>query len=177
MAKKKTAQRIMDAAYLLACQKGISNISMRDIASAAGVAPSQLTYHYKTKENLICALIDYILEHNEPKMREAVKEGNCADEKINLLSRFVREALSKNRELMNLVLDVTLRANWAPAFKSKISDVYSAAARTVCRIVGLENEAAGEKRQNAVNRFFRALYEAAVSSTMELVTPVAYSAD
>ena len=58
MYKQSTSEKIKRAAYELLATKGYSFVSMRDIAKKAGIVVGQLTYHYKTKENLIEKVID-----------------------------------------------------------------------------------------------------------------------
>ena len=60
--EKDTSKRILEAALNLISQNGYAQVSMRDIAQEAGVAISQISYHYKNKEGLFIALIRQLKE-------------------------------------------------------------------------------------------------------------------
>ena len=52
--ERDTPKRILEP-RLTYSQRGYANVSMRDIARQAGVAISQIAYHYKNKEGLFIA--------------------------------------------------------------------------------------------------------------------------
>lgn len=51
--RENSRDKILDAAFRLLSKKGYANVSMRDIAAEAQVALGLLTYHFRTKENLL----------------------------------------------------------------------------------------------------------------------------
>jgi AcrR family transcriptional regulator len=55
-------QRIADAALRLSVERGLEAVSVRDIASSAGVSLSAINYHYQTKNNLIMCLFESCLD-------------------------------------------------------------------------------------------------------------------
>lgn len=65
MSKRETEsvkQRIADAALKLCVERGLEAVSVRDIASFAGVSLSAINYHYHTKNNLIMYLYESCLD-------------------------------------------------------------------------------------------------------------------
>ena len=50
---KKTQLKIVKTAIKLFNKGGVSNVRVQDIAVAAGISPGNLTYHYKTKKDLM----------------------------------------------------------------------------------------------------------------------------
>ena len=60
--KKHVRENIKEATIELLAEKGYASVSTRDIVKRADTALGQLTYYYKTKDNLICEVIDEIIE-------------------------------------------------------------------------------------------------------------------
>jgi AcrR family transcriptional regulator len=52
-----TADRILDAAFTSIATRGCGSVTLRGIAEEAGVALSQLSYYYGTKEKLFAAVL------------------------------------------------------------------------------------------------------------------------
>jgi len=57
---KKTQEKIVVTAIRLFNQKGVGNIRLQDIAKSAKISPGNLTYHYKTKKDLMEAVLHYM---------------------------------------------------------------------------------------------------------------------
>ncbi len=51
--QSKTRLRIQEETIILLNKKGLSNVTMRDVAGALNMSPGNLTYHYPKWENLI----------------------------------------------------------------------------------------------------------------------------
>lgn len=60
--KENTSDKILMTAFECLSAKGYANVSMRNIADEAGVALSQLAYHYKNKETLFTAVINMMMD-------------------------------------------------------------------------------------------------------------------
>ena len=59
--KKNTSDKIKEATLNILARDGYDELSMRKIAKEADVALGQLTYYYKTKDNLVVCVVDEIL--------------------------------------------------------------------------------------------------------------------
>ncbi len=59
---KKNKDLILENALNLFNNEGYLNVSIRQIASATGISHSNLIYHYKTKQDIVTALHNQILE-------------------------------------------------------------------------------------------------------------------
>lgn len=57
---KKTQLKIVKTAIRLFNKGGVANVRVQDIAVAAGISPGNLTYHYKTKKDLMVAVLQYM---------------------------------------------------------------------------------------------------------------------
>lgn len=61
----KTKEKIIQESVRLFNEEGFAHVSLRDIAGAIGISQGNLTYHYKTKEMLIMAIYERMLEESE----------------------------------------------------------------------------------------------------------------
>ena len=75
--KKKTKDRIMEAAEQLFSEKGLDATSMRDITTAAGVNLASVNYHFGSKDSLISAIF---ARHLEPLNAARIEMLDMAEE-------------------------------------------------------------------------------------------------
>jgi TetR/AcrR family transcriptional repressor of bet genes len=54
-------QQIIHAAFDVASRKGLAALTVRLVAAKAGLSTGLVLFHYKTKEHLVIALLDYVL--------------------------------------------------------------------------------------------------------------------
>lgn len=57
---KKTQKKIVKTAIQLFNKNGVANVRVQDIAIASSISPGNLTYHYKTKRDLMEAVLKYM---------------------------------------------------------------------------------------------------------------------
>ena len=91
--KEATERRneILDVAERLFCAKGYDNTSTNDILAEIGIARGTLYYHFKSKEDILDAMIDRILDGI------ISKAGSIAlDESIPVLERLTQTVLAAN---------------------------------------------------------------------------------
>ena len=60
-----TATRILEAAFTVLSRQGYENTSTKDIAEEAGVAQGLIHYHYKSKQMLVLAVLEYVCQKVE----------------------------------------------------------------------------------------------------------------
>jgi TetR/AcrR family transcriptional repressor of bet genes len=54
--------QILRAAYDVASRKGLAGLTVRDVAAKADLSTGLVLFHFKSKEQLVLALLDYVLE-------------------------------------------------------------------------------------------------------------------
>ncbi len=74
---------IVEAFYETAKAEGLENVSIAKIAHKMGIQPSLIIYYYKTKEDLIFALIEFNLEKYSAIYRPGENGGLHAGEKLS----------------------------------------------------------------------------------------------
>lgn len=77
-----TYEAIMQATYRAFCEHGYADLTTREIAEEFEKSRSLLHYHYDTKQELIVALLDYLLDSHPAKA--AADEIENPDERLEL---------------------------------------------------------------------------------------------
>ena len=82
---------ILDVAERLFCSKGFDNTSTNDILNEIGIARGTLYYHFKSKEDILDAMIERLT--NQIVAKAAII---ALDDTIPVLERLTRTILSFN---------------------------------------------------------------------------------
>src|SRR5690349_17135709 len=68
-------EQIVDAATAIIAEQGIQNLSLSEIEKRAGMARGQLTYYFKTKEDILLAVFDRVLQRMHERVGKPEEEG------------------------------------------------------------------------------------------------------
>lgn len=117
-------EHILEAAYKLLAERGYANVSTREIASAAGVALSQLNYYFKTKDNLYRRIIDMAVMRIVDELKNVLSGENTRRENFALLIDFCKDKIDRDTETMKLLLDFTVQAMWNKGIKIYIYGLF-----------------------------------------------------
>jgi TetR/AcrR family transcriptional regulator, transcriptional repressor of bet genes len=55
-------EQILEAAFAVACRKGIGGLSVRAVADGAGISHTLVLFHFGRKANLVYELLDWVLD-------------------------------------------------------------------------------------------------------------------
>lgn len=94
---KISRERIIEAANRLVYTKGFNQTSVSDVADAVGITKGNLHYHFKSKEELLEAIIDF----RKTQIREMLEQWNeeFPDAKAKL-KRFVQMLLNEEKDII-----------------------------------------------------------------------------
>jgi len=83
---KSTIRRreIMESCYQVVARKGLEGATLKQIGKEMGVAPSLLMHYFASKEEMILALVDYMVEKMDRTYRLAIKQTSSATERLSL---------------------------------------------------------------------------------------------
>ncbi|MGJ7911558.1 TetR/AcrR family transcriptional regulator [Neobacillus sp. LXY-1] len=73
-ARSKTRQDILDAAYALILEEGVSRLTLNAVAAKASVSKGGLLYHFPSKEALITGMIQDLFGQFNQQMRHETNE-------------------------------------------------------------------------------------------------------
>ncbi|WP_040685694.1 TetR/AcrR family transcriptional regulator [Nocardia vinacea] len=75
-----TRDRILDALETLLLEKGMSQVTLENVAATAGVSKGGLLYHFKSKDALLAGLVRRLSERAEQQLGDAVAKGTSVAE-------------------------------------------------------------------------------------------------
>lgn len=101
--KKDPLEKIKEATLNLLAEEGYEAISMRKIAKEANVALGQLTYYYKTKNNLIISVVKEALEVFSVEFENRVKASN---DKIKEITEGVKLIIKEDTKTDKLLITI-----------------------------------------------------------------------
>jgi len=84
MPRPSARERLMDCAEALFADHGLEAVSLRTINAEAGLSPAALHYHFRTRENLVEALLDRRMRPLMARRREIFRRLRAADEPVSV---------------------------------------------------------------------------------------------
>ena len=95
-----TRTRILEAAFHVLGRQGYENTSIKDIAEEAGVAQGLVHYHYKSKQQLVLAVLEFVCQ----KVELGAVEGEAgALQAFEHTKRMLREARATHALYVQLI--------------------------------------------------------------------------
>lgn len=99
-------EKIKKAAFMLMAEKGLKDISMREIADACGVTKPVLYYYFKDKEDLCYSLIEESSIVNNDKLKKFVSTGAVLEDILAFIfSEYIIDV--KRKEVLSFVVHVS----------------------------------------------------------------------
>lgn len=98
--------QLLRSTYKMIGLKGVGQLALQDVADAAGVSKALLLYHFKTKEGLILATLEWVLKRVADRIRIAIAPVKTAEAKVEAMidAIFIRPDL--NREFYLVYCDL-----------------------------------------------------------------------
>lgn len=78
-------EEVLRLAYRLMATKGMHRMTLQDVAAAAGMSKANVVYHYKTKEDLVLTVMQWVLERVAARVVEATSSAKGRDAKIRAM--------------------------------------------------------------------------------------------
>lgn len=113
--KKTTEEKIKEATFYLLAEKGYKDLTMRDVAKRADAAVGQLTYYYRTKENLILSVIEELFNACTEQLKKKV---NNSEDKIMAIFNFYEEFFKVEQEGAKVLVNFMTESLWDPKLKT-----------------------------------------------------------
>jgi AcrR family transcriptional regulator len=89
-----TARLALQCLDDLARQKGLEDVSMRDVARALGISLAALQYHYPSKSALFDAFVQHSVDTYQQRIARIASESEPPTRFINMLDFVARETLA-----------------------------------------------------------------------------------
>jgi len=107
--------RLLSAAAHLFRDKGFDRTTVRDIAAAVGIQSGSIFHHFKSKEDILFAVMEEVIRFNTERLRQAVADADTPLEQLrNLVRAELTATVGDTREAM-----VVMVAEWRCLSESK----------------------------------------------------------
>lgn len=125
------SEKILNTAFECLSTRGYAAVTMRNIADKAEVALSQVTYYYKSKENLFLEVINMMIYQYLSEIEQKLESATSKKQKLTALMTFFKELLQINPHLFRLFIDFTAQALWIPSFREKVNSLFERLAEII----------------------------------------------
>lgn len=96
---KTPKQKILEAGISLFANKGYTGVGVREIAKAAGVNISMISYYYNGKVGILKTIMEEFFEHYFEALSIIDEKDRSAEECVRILVRNLVDYIKDNREL------------------------------------------------------------------------------
>lgn len=118
-------QQLILTAYQLIAQKGFEGLRTREIAERVGVNHATLHYHFPTKEDLIKAVVGYLLRQLSAPMKDIHRANVTPLEFIRLEFADIGAQLHEAPEMFIVYSELYLRSLRDPAIATLFGEINS----------------------------------------------------
>lgn len=118
--KKHVKENIKKATIELLAEKGYASVSTRDIVKRADTALGQLTYYYKTKDDLIYEVIDEIIDSFILDIEKSIEDK---ENKIEILKNYFEELIEKDNYSVRIMIDLISQSLYNNVLSIKTSEM------------------------------------------------------
>jgi AcrR family transcriptional regulator len=123
----------LNAAFEVIAERSLEATRMRDIATAAGVSHPSLHYYFNTKDQLIVALLDRLLEQFLSGYEERLATAGNSLAKLRVLLEQQKWLIEHHTDQLEVYYDFWVQATKRPIVRRKIQRMYSSWRGTINR--------------------------------------------
>lgn len=141
-----TRSKIIEAAIAVLAEKGFSGFTLQAVADGAGVFYGNVTHHYATRDKLIGAMLEAILERYRARFRELAASLEAENESPMraLVTWLLDDAVSP--ETAPLLLELWAMATHMPEVAAGMAQLYENAVSVCMTSLGVTSESAEARR-------------------------------
>jgi AcrR family transcriptional regulator len=143
--RAQTRDRLMDAAYEIVVQNGIEEVSIEDIAEAAGFSRGAFYSNFETKEDLLCALLEREADEAQEELRAIMGQAASPAELIQKARAFYVN-YGANSQKCTFSLAVRLYAMRHPSVRDPVNEMFRKDREKIVRQVEAVYAATGIKQ-------------------------------
>ena len=164
-------EKILDAAYHCIAKQGYAHVTLRQIAKEAGVAMSQISYHYQNKEGLLLAVVTRAANKYQEYLQDYLKPDMTPKEKGDTLIRLYQQLLEEDVELFRVLYDLVGLSLWSEPFRLEVKEVFEGITEQITTEV-FTDELMGElgyvySSKTLASVFFGGLFGIAIQALLE----------
>jgi AcrR family transcriptional regulator len=107
---------LIRAAYQVMAREGVHRSPLREIAAKAGVSKGLLIYHFQTKDGLVLAALEWVLDMTETRIRQRLAGSPDPADAISTVVDAVWVSPEANRDFFRFYLDGVEHQARSPEF-------------------------------------------------------------
>lgn len=132
-----TREAILDGAAQVLATLGLAGFSIPQVASAVGIAPGNLTYYFPTRDDLIRALSERLLDKYARKVEEMCSELALREEGglHELVGWLLDDAVA--HDTVHMFPELWAMANQHPFVAQSLDHIYDGAVVALVRALGV----------------------------------------
>ena len=112
--------RLLSAAAHLFRDKGFDRTTVRDIAASVGIQSGSIFHHFKTKEDILYAVMEEVIHFNTERLRQAVASHATGKEQLRALIRAeLQSIVGDTAEAMTVMVTCLLYTSPSPRDRQK----------------------------------------------------------
>lgn len=101
---------ILRTAYRLMSQRGVQRVSLEAVAGASGVSKSLVLYYFKTRENLILQMMEWVLGQVAARIRDQTRSAASPRDQVRLMLDVIFAGPQINRRFYLTYLELAEHA-------------------------------------------------------------------
>lgn len=107
---------LIRVAYRVMARDGVHRVPLQQISTEAGVSKGLLIYHFQTKDGLVLAALEWVLESTEARIRSHLAESEDPISAISKVVDAVWVGPEANRDFFRFYLDGVEHQSRSPEF-------------------------------------------------------------
>src|SRR5437870_856852 len=117
-----TRRRIVEAAWNVIAERGLSRLTTRLVALEAGISHGMCHYHFETKDDLVLAVVDQARRYWIEPMELILDTPGTAGERLDTIVEWMAEPAT--REVMRVHLQLMAQSEWNEALRDRMAAEY-----------------------------------------------------
>lgn len=117
-----TRLRIIDAAWTVISERGLSSLTTRLVAEQAGVSHGMCNYHFAGKDDLVLAVVDHARHYWITPIEEHLAAKLPAEVRLDHVIRWM--AKPATREVMRVHTQLLSQAEWNEGLRQRMAIEY-----------------------------------------------------
>ncbi|MBU8919803.1 TetR/AcrR family transcriptional regulator [Bacillus sp. FJAT-29953] len=118
-------EQVIVAAKNCIISKGLSNLSMKDIAEEAGISTGIIYHYFKSKEDLLMQVLKVSFRRSQEKVMETVEPLQNPEDKLMKHLENINVVSKENPEYMAVFLNYLGEANHNPQIRKIINKFFN----------------------------------------------------
>jgi AcrR family transcriptional regulator len=114
--------RIIEAAWAVIAERGLSSLTTRLVAERAGVSHGMCNYHFAGKDDLVVAVVDYARHYWITPIEEHLAANLDAKAKLERVIKWM--AKPATREVMRVHTQLLSQAEWNDGLRERMAIEY-----------------------------------------------------